>query len=1015
MAEVPRSTEIGAVPADQALRESMPGVWDRGATQSAGIQGRSNAVTTYAEGCKDFRTVVAHFLVHFGRPAAMIGLPLLLFTSVEVWADSRFEGKIVRRVEIRADGRLTRISRADLFKLVTIREEEPYTSSRAHATLRRLYSTGIFHDVQIDVRESANDEVSVEVFLVRRFLMDQIRFAGQVEIDRRQLRRQLVLTPGAPYSDASLEETLVRLRKFYRKSGYHQAEVEPRFEIDHDGASVTLTFRITAGQPARTKQIEIEAPEDVDLARAQSWFESARGSVFSRSRLDEDLRRVKGDLARQGFAAASIREDLRYDRTDNTVSLRLQIQPGNRNVIEFEGMDLDQETLADLPIFSRKGLLENLLEATAAELRQIYQSRGYFLARVALERRDGVDAKAIVFRVTKGARCRIGSVLFEGNEFAEDGSLLRIVRVRKSGMFRRGRFTERMAQDDVRVIEAYYRRIGFRDVEVSYKLVAANPPGNDLTLIYEIQEGQRHFIRDVQFVGNEELSRTVLENQLQGRPGTPFGLAILTQDRANLLAAYEDLGYRQVECRFRISFPEVAAAHIVYFIDEGPRHFTDAVVLSGNLSTKEWVVQRGISIKSGDPASLTQILATERNLYDLAVFDRVEIREVPSFVDPLRRNLVVQVEEAKKYTLSYGGGYSSSEGPRGTLGISNRNFAGRAETLAIGLRAGSKRQRANLSYSVPRVFGRKLPTVTSLMANHEAALTTHTEGNTRALRGKPFDEFRVIFTTQTERPLSRRESMFFRYNFETVRIQLPEDLGVPLQFFREEDRLQLSSFALSYVNESRDDPTNATQGFFLTGDARLSLKAAGSDGNFFRALAQGQYYRKLFPDLTLASSLRLGWIGASGFATSDEASQSAPLSERFFSGGSTTLRGLPQELAGPLLRDPGTGEIVLVNVRGEPDPAGRPVPLGGNALLIANLELRFPLVAFLTGALFYDGGNVFRSFRDLPSNLTHAVGLGIQANTPFGPIRFDAGYNPGPPEVAGFGHWNFHFLLGPSF
>lgn len=945
----------------------------------------------------------------------MIGLLLLPFTSAEACADSQFEGKTVRSVEIHADGRLTRISEADVFRLITIRDEEPYTSSRAHTTLRRLYSTGVFHDVQIDVRKSAADGVSVTVFLIRKFLMDQIRFVGQVEADRRQLRRQLVLRPGEPYSDASFEETLVRVSRFYQRNGYHQAAVEPEFEIDHDRASISLTFRITAGQPARMKQVEIEAPEAVDLERVQVQLKNERGSVFSRSRLDQAMRRVEKDLARQGFAAASIRENLQYDRTDKTLSLRLQIQPGNRTVIEFEGVDLDQQTLADLPVFSRKGLLENLLEDTAAELREIYQRRGYLLAHVALERQDRVDSNAIVFRVERGARCRVGSVLFEGNEFAEDGVLLGIVSVRKGRKFSRGRFTERMARDDLRVIEAYYRQRGFRDVEVTYELMAANPPSHTLTLTYEIREGKRYFIRDVQFVGNEELSRRVLENQLQGRPGAPFALANLIRDRANLLALYEDLGYRQVDCRFQISFPEVAAAHITFFIEEGPRHYTDVVVLSGNLSTKERVVHGAISIKPGDPASLTRILATESDLYDLAVFSRVEIREIPSFVDPLRRNVVVQVEEARKYTLSYGGGYSSSEGPRGTLGISNGNLLGRAETLALGLRAGSKRQRANLSYSAPRFFGRKLPTVTSLTANNEAALTTDTEGDIRAPRGKPFDESRVIFSTQTERPLSRRESMFFRYNFEAVQITLPEDLDIPLQFFREQDRLRLSSFALSYLNESRDDPTNATEGFLLTGDTRLSLKAIGSGANFFRALAQGQYYRKLFPDLTLASSLRLGWIGAFGLAAPDEMSNPAPLSERFFSGGSTTLRGLPRELAGPLLRDPETGEIVLVNHRGESDPAGRPVPLGGNALLIANLELRFPLAAFFEAALFYDGGNVFRAFRDLPSNFTHAVGLGIQANTPLGPIRFDVGYNPTPPDVVGFKHWNFHFILGPSF
>jgi len=139
-------------------------------------------------------------------------------------------------------------------------------------------------------------------------------------------------------------------------------------------------------------------------------------------------------------------------------------------------------------------------------------------------------------------------------------------------------------------------------------------------------------------------------------------------------------------------------------------------------------------------------------------------------------------------------------------------------------------------------------------------------------------------------------------------------------------------------------------------------------------------------------------------------------SRAVLSGGATTLRGLPQDLAGPLLRDPNTGEVVLVDEQGRLDPQGRPVPLGGNALVIANAELRFPLVWFLSGAVFYDTGNVFRSITDLSNaGFSNAIGLGLRANTPVGPIRFDAGYNLNPPVLPGFKEWNFHFTIGHPF
>ena len=89
------------------------------------------------------------------------------------------------------------------------------------------------------------------------------------------------------------------------------------------------------------------------------------------------------------------------------------------------------------------------------------------------------------------------------------------------------------------------------------------------------------------------------------------------------------------------------------------------------------------------PLSLDRILATESNLYNLAVFNKVQVREVPSYRDPLQKNVMVNVEEAKRYTLLYGIGYSSYEGVRGTLGLANSNFLGRASTLSLGLRVGA--------------------------------------------------------------------------------------------------------------------------------------------------------------------------------------------------------------------------------------------------------------------------------------------------------------------------------------
>jgi outer membrane protein insertion porin family len=286
-----------------------------------------------------------------------------------------------------------------------------------------------------------------------------------------------------------------------------------------------------------------------------------------------------------------------------------------------------------------------------------------------------------------------------------------------------------------------------------------------------------------------------------------------------------------------------------------------------------------------------------------------------------------------------------------------------ARSLSLGLRAGRQRQRGNISYTLPRVFGWELPTVLTAAVDSELALTEQ-RGTRRALTGRPFDAFRIIGSSQSERRLSARESFFVRLNFQNVRINVPPGLESALPFFREEENLQLSSMSISYLNESRDDPLDPKAGFLLSGEALLSAKFIASDRQFFRILTQGQHYKQLIPGLVLATSLRIGAILPFANDQIIPGANPVPISERFFSGGSTSLRGLPQDLAGPLLRDE-NGDVVLVDESGRPDPEGRPVPLGGNGLAIGNVELRFPLFWFISGAVFYDIGNVFRSITDV--------------------------------------------------
>ena len=931
---------------------------------------------------------------------------------------SSYEGKLVRRIELQSDGPLTLVTPKDVLKLSELQVGQPYTSSRAKRTIRSLYSTQVFHDVQIDVAAVDPDQVDVNLVLIRRFLMRKIRFTGSLKVEKRQLRRELVLRRGEPYSETLLEETVSRLLQLYRKHGFYQAQIQPSFEADRELAQLDLILAVEPGRQSTIGQLEVEVDEPWDLDKVRRSIEMTEGGSYSFIKQQEDLDRLRRQLALEGFLQPEIylRGGVRHDPRTNSVSLTLRVLPRERTIVHMEGIDLDQSGLGELPLFSEPGPPLVRSEKTGQELRRRLEEEGYFPVEVESSLKSDQKPESLFVKVEKGRKRSLAGIKFEGNLSIGRESLLPLLTLKEGGIFQSSRFsTEILGRDEDR-LRTHYQQQGFADASVEARVDLEDDQAEDLRVVFRIKEGLRHQLQQVRIFGNQQLDRELLLREITSQPGSPFSPLVLAQDRSNLIATYENLGFRQVEVRSDVVYSEPGKVRLTYFVQEGVQSFTEHVIIAGNRVTKRSVIEREVEIQPGDPLSLDRILQTETNLYNLAIFDRVRIEEVESGTNPADKSVLIRLDEAPRYTLLYGLGYSSFEGPRGTFGFTDGNFRGQARALSLGLRAGSQRQRGSLSYNIPHFLRWELPTIFSFTADNEKALKENIGGGQRALRGRPFDSFRLIASAQTERRLSRRESLFFRYNYEDIRSNVPDSLASPLQFFREEERLSLSSVSTSYLNESRDDPTDPRNGFFLSGDTLLSARLLGSERQFFRILAQGQYYHELIPELVLASSLRIGLIKAFAQTSDISAENPVPISERFFSGGATTLRGLPNDLAVPLLRDDESGEIILVDEFGNPDPAGRPVPLGGNALLIANIELRFPLAGWFSGAVFYDFGNVFSSFTNVSSaGFSNAVGLGLGVTTPVGPVRFDVGYNPDPPGARGFERWNFHLTLGHPF
>ncbi len=918
------------------------------------------------------------------------------------------EGKNVGQIELESDGPLTMVAPSDLRGLIELRSGDRFSQSAVRHSIQRLFSTRVFHDILVSA-EPDGEVVNVTFTLIRKYLVSELDFTGSTALSKEDLRRAVTIRPGEPYSEDALARSLAKLMDLYRRNGYYKSALTPEFELDQEKALLKVVFRIDSGPRAVVGEFSLEVQgNELDREEVAKWFSLQRRKEFSQSDLTEEMRMVSERLVRRGYldALVYVREGPDYEPESNQVRLTVRVVPRRKTPIDFVGADLSDEELQDLPLFSERSPAGIFQQETVEALQTKYQSEGYLMAAVRLEDPQA-DPNRIVFRIDRGDKLKVGQILFSGNRFATSTELRVLVSVKPSGFFSRGMLTDQILEQDQRNLESFYQQRGFLDAKVTRTLERRE---GKVDVTFQIVEGDRYRVSAFTLTGVEKIDEKMVRKEIRIEANQPFAPLVVAQDRANVIALYENLGYRQVDFRSEIKRTSEHSVEVKYLIREGSQSLVDRIVVTGNSQTRRRVILREVALQSGAPLSLGGVLETEANLYNLAVFNRVQINEEPSHKDPNSKTVIVNVEEAKKYTLLYGIGYSSFEGPRGTVGFTNNNFLGRARTVSLGTRLGRTRQRGNLSYTLPRLLGRKLPTVFSFTIDNEKAQTTRTFGSQRAILGRPFDSFRLIGSMQTERRLSRRESLFFRYRYEDVHLDVPADLEVPLEFFREEENLRLSSLSVSYLNESRDDPSEPTKGFFVSGDASATSRFIGSEAELLRFFGQGQYYKEVRPGLVWASSLRLGVIAP--YARTDR----VPISERFFSGGANTLRGLPQDLAGPLLRDSETGEVILVNEDGERDPNGRPLPLGGRALLIFNTELRFPIVGFVKGAAFYDIGNVYERIHDIFLTApTHTLGLGLLLSTPVGPIRFDVGYNPDPPGLPGFRHFNFNFTLGHPF
>jgi outer membrane protein assembly complex protein YaeT len=958
----------------------------------------------------------------------------------------------------------------------------PLDPQKVRESTRRLFESGRYRD--ISVRGVRDGKGMTLIFAgTARYYVGRVTITG-VKSDRLSslLEYATKLNAGTAYTDTSVATGTEGIREVLRSHGYYESKVYAGTTLDRPNSQINVEYDVELGPQARIGEVKVES---ADLGMTVEEFRKKgklkQGSKVTRDTTSNALTRLRKQYQKK-------------DRLEATVSLQKQTYSPQRRQLDYdfrvnqgpevkvlvEGAKISKSRLRLLvPIFEEGTIDNDLLNEGTHNIRDFVQQQGYFDATVEVRvLGENTPSARVLYIVDRGIKHKVIAVDLKGNKYFSDDILRERMQVKKADAYQRsGRYSPGLVASDVAAMQALYRANGFDQAKITTEVKDTDEGKNtskqkngQISVFYTVVEGSQKKFGTVNVVGVNPSRLEEVKSLMNTQQGQPYSLVTLSGDRDAVLTYYLSHGFDQARVDLQLHKEgDPNRTDVSLNVSEGQQVFVNRVLLSGLDFTRPKVAENQVLVHPGDPLDQTALLETQRNLYNLALFNEVIAAVQNPTGDAPRKNVLIQTTEAKRWNVTYGFGFEAETGnpggtnqtnsgnpsaygpegrggvsPRVSLDVSRINLRGTQDSLSLRTTYGLLEQIAILTYQNPNSFGsKKFSTSVSGGYTNIQDITTFASST---LQGS----FRV-----TEK-WRRTDTLIYEFLYRRVKVD-PNSLRISsdlIPLLSQPVRVGGPNF--TWFHDTRQPtPLDATKGIFASLQGFLASSKFGSQTDFWKLDGTNStYYSLLHHRYTLARNTRIGYEHSSGtnpnagnvvcagdLLTTNPTCNAVPLPERLYAGGASSHRGFGINAAGP--RDLQTG-----------------YPVGGSAAFVNTFELRMPPPTLpyvgdsVSFVLFHDMGNVFQNPEDMfPSFLnlrqpdrdscrdvsgtighcsfnyfSHALGLGARYRTPVGPIRFDFSYNLNPPiypviddyngkppYVGQGNHFNFFFSIGQSF
>lgn len=741
-----------------------------------------------------------------------------------------------------------------------------------------------------------------------------------------------------------------------------------------------------AAGPKKVKLIKVKDNKAVSTAVILSKIKTKVGDTFSQDLLNDDLKRLYG----LGFFK-DITIDVSGYEDGVEVAFIVIEKPVIKSIIFKGNKDIRTDHLKnEMSLKEGEMLDDNKLAQDLITLKKFYEKKGFHLAEIDKDVEiDGeLNTAAVTIIVDERRLVKIRHVFFDGNESYPDKKILRLITTRPDTLFTSGYFKGDVFEEDLEKIKAFYRTEGFLDMALDAEFEYYNA-NRDMDITVAIEEGKKYLVGNIEVAGNKLFTTDEVADVIKMTRNRPFSQDGMRLDAVHIQEIYYNRGY--IMCRV---FPEpvvnkeTGRIDITYSIEEDRLIYVNKVDIAGNTKTKDTVIRRELRVYPGEPFSGEKVKRSKERLYNLGYFEDISF-DTKETDDPAKRDLLVDVKETKTGEFSFGGGYSSIDKLIGFASISQRNFdilnfptfTGGGQNLTVRGELGFVRSNYLVSWTDPWIFG--FP----YSFGFDFYRTTHEKERDV---GYGWEEERWGGSARLGKEFMDWLRANLIYRLDRVKISdVPDDVIFDIR--REKGANILSSLGAYLTFDTRDNVFSPKKGFYATAGVEDAGGPFFGDFDFLKYTARASYYKSFMSLFVLELSLRGGMVG--DYGDSDH----VPIYERFYAGGTNSIRGYKERGVGP--KDPVTND-----------------PIGGESMLVGNAELTFPIYKdVLNGAVFYDAGNVWKDMGDIgQGNYKHGAGLGIRVKTPIGPVKVDWGY-PLSKEKGEEKKGRFYFSISREF